>query len=225
MKFGDMTCQIFLRNIPPILHLHLHQYDLSLNLLADYPFFSFSSLRGVLPKYTSISFSWWKTSELSGACRIKADTLAWPSHKVAPSPVFFHQKPCAQPKGTSYCCARKPYPLITVHFQMLLPLNGFFILILATHNRLSMSWGLDGVYLREKFFLSAHYLHCAWQMVIRRFSMNVILMEGWTNEWTNGWVLNKCMNQRVNESISRWLEGWMKECMKKWRDEWKNMQI
>lgn len=198
MKFGDMICQIFLRNIPPILHLHLHQYDLSLNLLADYPFFSFSSPRRVLPKYTSISLSWWKTSELSGACRIEADTLAWPSRKVAPSPVFFHQKPCAQPKGTSYCCARNP--LITVHFQMLLPLSGLFILILATHNRLSMSWALDGVYLREKLFLSARYLPCAWQMVIRRFSVNAILMEGWMNKWMDRWM-------------SLWINAWTNEWM------------
>lgn len=175
MKFGDMTCQIYCIFI-------------SINMTSAWTFLLIThSLVSPLPDVSSPNAQ--ASHSLDGkpmSCLVPAGSrqTPWPDLHAR-----WHHLLSSSTRNPVLSQRELLTALITVHFQMLLPLSGLFILILATHNRLSVSWGLNGVYLREKLFLSAHYLHCAWQMVISRFSVNAILMEGWwTNEWTDGWV-------------------------------------
>ena len=91
---------------------------------------------------------------------------------------------------------------------MLLPLHGLFILILATHNHLSKSWGLDGIFKRE--VVPVHTLSALCLTNGHKKVLNECYFNGRMDEQMNEQMdesLNKCMNQRVIKSVSRWLEG------------------
>lgn len=178
MTFGDMACQTFLRNTPQILLLCLLHLDLSLNLLADLPSFSFSSLRGVFPKWASYS-----PGEKPVNCPVPTGSsqTPWPDihtrwpHLLSSSPtdpVLRQRELC--------CCARKPTPLMTVHFQMLLPLHGLFILILATRHHLSKSWGFDGIFKRE--VIPVHTQPALYLTNGSKKVLNECYFDGWVNE-------------------------------------------
>lgn len=98
------------------------------------------------------------------------------------------------------------------------PLHGLFILLLATHNHLSKSWGLDGIFKREVVPV------CTLSALCLTNGLKKVLSECYFNGRMNEQMdesLNKCMDQRVNESISRWFEGWMKE----WVNRYANVVI
>ena len=148
----------------------------------------------------SILFSWWKTSELPSSHRIKSNTLAWYAYKVAPSPVSSPTDPMLSQRELRVA-VQGNHPLSWPCISKCCSLCMDCLFSSWQPAIIFLSPGDLMVYLREKSFLSTHSLHCAWQMVVRRFSMHVILMAEWMNKW-----------------MDRWMSPWMSE----WTNEWMN---